>query len=175
MCHLEITWLCFIQVKFLLETKEPAHHQSLQVQKTCPSKIWSREVREKVLKMTELALNHNQAPAMMAPVHQFSHLGTQVQVDHRYIAHLVVEITTIGRIVDKIIFAQNVGQGHKLHKCAEHLPTRVKIIIYVCTVVAKTTLQVIAPVSTMTTGKSQGTSTVLDHILGQIPKNSGVS
>ena len=57
--------------------------------------------------------NHDQAP--VALVHQFFHLGILVQVDHRYIAQLVVEITTTGRIVKKIIFAQNVGQGHMLH------------------------------------------------------------
>ena len=124
--------------------------------------------------MIKSSHNHNQSPAMVAPVHQFFHLGTQVQVDHRYTAWHVVETIITGRIVSKITFAQNVGEGHMLHECAEHLPTQVKIIIFVCTVVAKTTLQVIAPVGPTTTGKNlnqhQGTFTVLDHILEQMLK-----
>ena len=56
----------------------------------------------------------------------------------------------------------------------KHLPTQVRAIIFACTVVAKTTPQVTAPVSPMTTGKSpgqhQGTSTVLDHIWSKYQK-----
>ena len=104
----------------------------------------------------------------MAQVHQFFHLETLVQVDHRYTAWLVVEMTTTGKIVSKIIFAQNVGQGHTLHECAIHLPIQVNPITFVYTVVAKTTLQVTVPVSPMTTGRNldqhQGTSTILDDI-----------
>ena len=79
--------------------------------------------------------NHDQAP--VAQVHQFFHLGTLVQVNHRYTAQLVVEMTTTGRVISKINFAQNVGQGHMLHECALHLPIQVKLIIFVYTVVAK--------------------------------------
>ena len=82
----------------------------------------------------------------MAPVHQFFHLEPLVQIDHRYIAQLVVEMTTTGRIVSKIICAQNVGQGHMLHKCPVHLPIQVKLVIFAYTVVAKNILQVTVPV-----------------------------
>ena len=123
----------FTQVKFLSETKELVHHQSLQkLQETCPSNnIWAKEVRKKVLKKIKSTHNHDQAPAMMAPVqHMYSNLGTQVQVDHTYNAQLVVEMITSERIVAKITSAQNVGQGHILHKCIEHLQTQVKVIIF---------------------------------------------
>ena len=110
----------------------------------------------------------------MAQVHQFFNLGTLVQVDHRYTAQLVVEMTTTGRIARKIIFAQIVDQGHMLHECAMHLPIQVKLIIFACTVVAKTTLQVTVPVGPVTTGRNlnqhQGTSTILDVISELIPK-----
>ena len=89
----------------------------------------------------------------MAPVHQLFHLRAQVQVGHRYIARPVVEMTTTGRIVDKITTVQNVGQGHMLQECAKHLLTQVRIK-FVYTVVAKTTPQVIALVGPMITGRS---------------------
>ena len=51
---------------------------------------------------------------------------------------------------------------------------QVKLIIFVYTVVAKTTLQVTVPVNPMITGRNldqhQGTSTILDHISELIPK-----
>ena len=61
-----------------------------------------------------------------------------------------------------------------LYTCVEHLPRQVRAIIFVCTVVAKMTLQVIALVGPTTTerslGQHQGISMVLDHTLEQIPK-----
>ena len=54
--------------------------------------------------------NHDQAPAMMAPVqHLYSHLGTQVQVGHTYSAQLVVEMIISGRIVNKTTSVADVG------------------------------------------------------------------
>ena len=122
------------------------------------------------------------APAMMAPVqHLYSHLGTQVPVGHTYNVQFVVEMNISGRIVSKITSAQNVGQGHMLHECVEHQPTQVKVIIFACPVVAKNTLQVTAPVGSMTAGKSLGQCNRSDvmgnwpavrvkrsHILGQV-------
>ena len=90
-----------------------------------------------------------------------------------YNARLVVGMITSERIVTRTTSVTDVGQGHMLHTCAEHLPTQVRAIIFACTVVAKTTPQVTAPVSPVTTGKNpgqhQGTSTVLDYILEQVP------
>ena len=39
----------------------------------------------------------------------YSHLGTQVQVGHRYSAQLVVEMITLGRIVSKTTSVVGVG------------------------------------------------------------------
>ena len=55
---------------------------------------------------------------MMAPVqHLYSHLETQVQVDHTYSAQLVVEMAILGRIVNKTTSVADVGLGHMLHTC----------------------------------------------------------
>ena len=177
------------QVRFLSETKEQAHHHYIMTllrmdevhnqvhqEKTCPNnKIWAKEVRKRAHKMTNIKYNHNQAPAMVVPTKPPYFLpGTPVQVGHTFNAQLVVEIIITERIVNRTTSVTDVGQGHMLHTCAEHLPTQVRAIIFVCTVVAKITPQVTTPVSPMTTVKSpgqhQGTSTVLDHILEQIPK-----
>ena len=68
----------------------------------------------------------------------------------------------------------NVGQGHMLHTCTEHLPKKVRIITSVYIVVAQTTPQVIAPVSPTTTGKKpglhKGISKVMVHTTEQILK-----
>ena len=105
--------------------------------------------------------------------HLYSYLGTQVQVGNTYSAQLAVEMIILGRIVNTTTSVADVGHDHMLHTCVEHLPRQVRTIIFVCTVVAKTTLQVIALVSPMTTGRSlgqhQGTCTVLNHSLEQIP------
>ena len=61
-----------------------------------------------------------------------------------------------------------------LHTCVEHLPRQVRAIIFVCTVVAKTTLQGIALVSPMTTGRSLGLHSLGPHF-GENTKNLGVS
>ena len=112
---------------------------------------------------------------MVAPTKsQVFHPGTQVQVGNMFNAQLVMEMIISERTVNRTTSVTDVGQGHMLHTCAKHLPKQVRAIIYVCTVVAKTTPQLTAPVSPMTTGKSQGqhqgTSIVLDHILEQTPK-----
>ena len=169
--QIHVTQQYFTQVKFLSKIKELAHHQLLQkLQGTCPSsKLWAKEVRKGVLKRIKSTHNYGQAPAMMAPVqHLYSHLGTQVQVGHTYSAQLVVEMTILGKIVNKITFCSRCrSRSHATHN-AEHLPRQVRAITFVCTVVAKNMLQVIAQGSPVTTGRSlgqyQGTSTVLDHI-----------
>ena len=121
-----------------------------------------------------IQINTQPCPSTSGTGASVFHLETLVQVDHRYTAQLVVEITTTGRIVRKIIFAQNVGQGHTLHKCAVDLPIQVNPITFAYTVIAKTTLQVTVPFGPMTTRRNldqhQGTSTILNDILEIILK-----
>ena len=96
--------------------------------------------KKRVLKRIKSTHNYGQAPAMMAPVqHLYSHLGTQVQVGHTYSAQLVVEMTILGKIVNKITFCSRCrSRSHATHN-AEHLPRQVRAITFVCTVVASLT------------------------------------